>query len=352
MKTDAEEWRTLRREFIEAAAKFDEYETFIVRNESTEDWYCSNGRYSSVGLVRWPHGTLRKCWILAPDSGSDEEPFSVMKTLFNKAWLWLPRNIGNSIVETAELHLSLPPSPPVGTELFWVKSDYQYWCWILWFYWLRQHRAATPSEADKPSKKMLLAPFHRSADLIAQWGLDGGEGTLPEWLAPPIPLDADAPNPTHDSQKATGRTWQDVYAELERLRLKGEAYTSQEKLGKRIGCNKFLVNKAIKKGSAELQEWATKPRGESRLNVSQKASELALNTTPQSREDDPAEVIESEDIDAAMNYLLEQANEHEQQSIKGMTPCQQQELAKIAFRDREVQEQIERQRQAKRSRRK
>lgn len=48
-----------------------------------------------------------------------------------------------------------------------------------------------PSEAEKPLQKMILAPFHLSADLIAQWGLDGGEGTLPEWLAPKLPLDAD-----------------------------------------------------------------------------------------------------------------------------------------------------------------
>ena len=192
MKLDAEEWRKLRRELVEAAAKYDEYETFIERNERSEDRYCNNGRYSLVGLIRWPYGTYRKCWILAPDSGSDVEPFSVMKTLFNKAWLWLPRDVADGVVDTAELHLSEPPSPPVGTELFWAKSDYQYWCWILWFHWLRQHRAANPSEAEKPSQKMILAPFHLSADLIAQWGLDGGEGTLPEWLAPNLHLDADS----------------------------------------------------------------------------------------------------------------------------------------------------------------
>ena len=183
MKLDAEEWRKLRRELVEAAAKYDEYETFIERNERSEDWYCNNGRNSLVGLIRWPYGTYRKCWILAPDSGSDLEPFSVMKTLFNKAWLWLPRDVADEVVDTAELHLSERPSPPVGTELFWAKSDYQYWCWLLWFHWLRQQRAAKPSEAEKPSQKMILAPFHLSADLIAQWGLDGGDGTLPEWLA-------------------------------------------------------------------------------------------------------------------------------------------------------------------------
>ena len=189
MKLDAQEWRRLRSEFIEAAAKYDEYETFIERNERSEDWYCNNSRYLPVGLIRWPYGPYRKCWILVPDSGTAEEPFSTMKTLFNKAWLWLPRDIADKVVDTAESHLSKPPSAPFGTELFWAKSDYQYWCWLLWFHGLRQQRAANPSEAENPLQKMILAPFHRSADLIAQWGLDGGDGTLPEWLAPNLPLD-------------------------------------------------------------------------------------------------------------------------------------------------------------------
>jgi hypothetical protein len=351
MKTDAEEWRTLRREFIEAAAKFDEYETFIVRKESTEDWYCSNGRYSSVGLVRWPHGTLRKCWILAPDSGSDEEPFSVMKTLFNKAWLWLPRNIANNIVETAELHLSLPPSPPVGTELFWAKSDYQYWCWILWFYWLRQHRAATPSEADKPPKKMLLAPFHRSADLIAQWGLDGGDGTFPVWLAPKLPLNADPEPPMTESKEVKALTWWEVQAELERLRLKGEPYSSEAKLAKKIDCSKFLINKAFKKGSTELQEWRTKSHGESRLNVSPETSALAIERTAQSREDDPAEFIEQEEVDEVLEYLIKQAGESQRQHLVQMPPDQRQELAKTLLRDPDKEDQFLRHRKAQRSRR-
>lgn len=129
MKLDSVEWRELRREFVEAAAKCDEYETFIVQQESREDWYCNNGRYFSVGLIRWPRGKDRKCWILASDSGSDAEPFSVMKTLFKKAWLWLPREVADEVVVAAEMHLSKPPLLPVGTELFWAKSDYQYWCW-------------------------------------------------------------------------------------------------------------------------------------------------------------------------------------------------------------------------------
>jgi hypothetical protein len=183
MAHNAEEWRRLRSEFIEAAAKYDEYETFIERNAQSEDWYYNNGRYLPVGLIRWPYKPYRKCWILA---GANEEPFSTMKTLFSKAWLWLPRAVADEVLDTAETHLSEPPSPPSDWGLYWAKSNYQYWCWLIWFHWLRQRRRTDPTEAERPSRKMVLAPFHCSADLIAQWGLDGSDGTIPEWLADPV----------------------------------------------------------------------------------------------------------------------------------------------------------------------
>ena len=178
MKLDAEEWLRLRIEFIEAAAKYDEYETFMERNEQSEDWYSNNGRYLPVGLIRWPYSPYRKSWILAPDVGENEEAFSTMKTLFNKAWLWLPKVIADEVVKTAEMHLS----PPADIGLYWAKADYQYWCWLLWFHWLREYRAESSTKNEKPSKKMALAPFRCSSDLINQWSLDGSEGTIPEWL--------------------------------------------------------------------------------------------------------------------------------------------------------------------------
>lgn len=351
MKHNAVEWRELRREFVEAAAKYDEYETFIVQQEIKEDWYCNNGRYFSVGLIRWPRGKERKCWILAPDSGSDVEPFFTMKTLFNEAWLWLPREVVDDVVEAAEMHLSNPPSPPVGTELFWASSDYQYWCWLLWFHWLRQYRAANPSDATKPPQKITLAPFHRSADLIAQWGLDGGEGTFPQWLAPKLPQLADKGLPKADSKEAKDQTWQEVKAVLERMLLQGDPYTSEQKLADKIGCSKFLVNKAFKNGSAELLEWRNKPHVESRRNVSPEASALAIERTAQSREDDPAEFIEPEVADDILEYLINQAGESQRQHLTRLRPDQRQAMAKIVLNDPDKEEQFLRYREAKRSRR-
>ncbi len=208
MGHDAEEWRRPRSEFVEAAAKYDEYETFIERDEGSEDWYCNNGRYFTVGLIRWPYEPYRKCWILAPDSGTDAEPFSAMKTLFNKAWLWLPRGISEAVLETAEMHLS----PPADLGLYWAKSHYQHWCWLLWFHWLGQMKAENSTEAARPSQKIVLAPFHCSADLIAQWGLDGSDGKIPESLSP-SKQSGDATNKTivptktkRSTERGEGRT--------------------------------------------------------------------------------------------------------------------------------------------------
>ena len=195
MADNPEEWRRLRSEFIEAAAKYEEYETFIERTAHGEDRYYNNGRYFPVGLIRWPYKPWRKCWILAPHSGTNEEPFSTMQTLFSKVWLWLPRVIAEEVLDTAEMHLS----PPADTALFWANSHYQYWCWLLWFDGLRQWREVETEEAEKPSEKMVLPPFSCSADLIARWGLDGSAGNIPVWLALPTA-------PDHESQPAAVET--------------------------------------------------------------------------------------------------------------------------------------------------
>jgi hypothetical protein len=70
------------------------------------------------------------------------------------------------------------------------------------------------TEAAKPSQKIVLLPFHCSADLITQWGLDGSDGKIPEWLSsltpgtepPPFTQRDDTTNTTNDATKAKGGT--------------------------------------------------------------------------------------------------------------------------------------------------
>lgn len=293
MELAPEEWRKLRSEFIEAAAKYENegYRTFIERTARSEEHH-STDRYERVAEIKWPYRPWRTCWILAPSSGTNEEPFAVMKTLFTKAWLRLPIVVAGRIVDTAVWQLS--PRDDVG--LSWARSHYELWCWLLWFDWLWRCGEVETEEPEFPPAGMDLQPFSSSVGLIGRWGLDGGDGTFPEWLSPKLPLDADLQAPVFGNDDDTGRTWHEIQAKLERLRLKGESFTSQEELAKKIGCTTFLIEDALKRGSAELQEWATKQHETSRPNASPVGAAVALEISSQSREDESGGSRESNNV--------------------------------------------------------
>ena len=205
MAHNPEEYGRLRRQFIEAAAKYEPagYQTSIQRTPRSEEDYIRRGRHDCVAYIKWPYKPWRQCTILAPNSGTSEKPFSTMKRLFSKAWLWLPRVIADGIVDAAEKHLS----PPAELGLYWARSHHQLWGWLLWFDWLWRCGEVETEEPEVPPAGMDLRPFSYSADLIARWGLDGSAGTVPVWLAEfvterkragPGP---DAPQPSWDRSK-------------------------------------------------------------------------------------------------------------------------------------------------------
>ena len=68
----------------------------------------------------------------------------------------------------------------------------------------------------------------------------------PEVEAPPTEL------------QRMGMSWQEVAERLERLRSQGEAFTSQGRLAKQLGCSSGTVNKAIRH-TQSLQTWAKRP---------------------------------------------------------------------------------------------
>jgi len=146
---------------------------------------------------------------------------------------------------------------------------------------------------------------------------------------------------------AGGMTWQDVQDELDRRRLKGERFTSRRKMAESIGCSPFQIQKAVKKGTIELQQWASKEHGASRLNAAPEAAAVAFENKPQAREPDPADILDANDIDAAMAYLLDQAAPDERARINAMTAAERRRLAEIVYRDPDQEEQILRRRRAK-----
>jgi len=192
---------------------------------------------------------------------------------------------------------------------------------------------------------------------------DANGGHCPASVAGGVPVDAQPQDKTPELQAgaavesegsaagADKMTWQDAQAELEALRLKGEGFTSRRKMGHRIGCSGFLVQKAIDKGPVELQEWATKERGASKLNAAPEVAAVTFDSTPQGRESDPADMLQEDDVNTALAYLLNQAGPDERARINALTPAERRRLAETVYRDPDKEEQIDRQRRAKRLRR-
>lgn len=136
---------------------------------------------------------------------------------------------------------------------------------------------------------------------------------------------------------------------LEDLRLNGERYTSERKLARLIGCKKFLVGKAIGLGSVELQDWAKRQRGVSRLNVTPEVSEIVLDNAAQRRERDPSDYLPDDDVELEFRRVLEMAGPEELAKLHAMTPAQKRQLVEI-IPDFEAAEQDSRRRRTRHKR--
>jgi hypothetical protein len=149
-----------------------------------------------------------------------------------------------------------------------------------------------------------------------------------------------------------GMSWREAQHEAEQIRSDGERFTSYPKMAKRIGCSRSTLHKAIKDyGTVELQEWASKQRGESRLNAAPEVAAVAIENRPQNREADPADITEDADIELTLAYLLDQAKPEERARIHEMDPAAKRQLAETALKDPDHEDQALRHYRAKRSRR-
>ncbi len=196
-----------------------------------------------------------------------------------------------------------------------------------------------------------MRPFAASVELLERTEATAGDpaddgqvldaATIPEADAG-AGGDDEQPQDANHGQDAgdDGMTWQAVADELEARMQRGDKYTSHRNLAKAIGCGKHLVTKAFKEGSVELQEWASpKHRGASRRNLTPEAAAVTFGSTPQKREPNPADIIEQADIERALAYMIEQARPDERARIHGMTAAQKRELAELALRDPDTEEQ-------------
>ncbi len=149
-----------------------------------------------------------------------------------------------------------------------------------------------------------------------------------------------------------GMSWRNAKHEAEQIRLNGDPFTSYPKMAKRIGCSRSTLHKAIVTfGTVELQDWASKQRGASRLNAPPEVAAVAIENTPQGREPDPAGIIEDADIDNTLTYLMDEADPNERARINAMDAAQKRRLVELVLRDPDLEEQALRSRKAGRSRR-
>ena len=93
---------------------------------------------------------------------------------------------------------------------------------------------------------------------------------------------------------------------------------------------KAKVNKAIK-NTPSLHDWA-KPQGNAGPRA-QSLTEVVTDAVSQRREPNPADIVEDEDAEVALRYLIEEAGPEEKARILSMTPEKQHALAILAFKD-------------------
>ncbi len=170
-------YKKLRRQFVEAAAKYEPagYRTFIEKRKESEEEYLRRGLCEFVGFIPWPYGPSRRCKILAYGDDSSERPFSVLRKLSTEAWLLLPGNLSDGAMRAAECLLS--PSPGI----WFCSAHHELWIWLLWFDWFQGTQREEPPEAQPAG--IDLPPFSNSADMISVWRLDEAGPRIPECLS-------------------------------------------------------------------------------------------------------------------------------------------------------------------------
>lgn len=139
--------------------------------------------------------------------------------------------------------------------------------------------------------------------------------------------------------KTEKKSWAKAQKYLEECRMKGERFTTERELAGRIGCSPATVHKAIMKGSVELVEWAKGQQVGTPFRTLGAMAGVVFDTTPQTREADPASVMDNGDVDAILAQLLDEAGPDERARINAMTPAEQRQLADIASRDPDLEEQ-------------
>ena len=130
-------------------------------------------------------------------------------------------------------------------------------------------------------------------------------------------------------------TWQEAAEKLERLRSQGESFVSQAVYGERFGCSTATINKAIHK-TPSLQTWAG---CDSAARRDQTPMDIVADDRPQEREASPDSYLDSNAVEKAMKYLIDQAAAQDRSEfrakLEAMPSDERMKLADTVYRDPE-----------------
>ena len=113
----------------------------------------------------------------------------------------------------------------------------------------------------------------------------------------------------------------------------GEPYTNVRDLKKLIGCGSTsTVSNAIN-GSKTLREWRDRHTNRKRRPRASSLTEIVMNNVEQTREPDPAEEAEANDVDTVFARLIQEAKPEERAKLNDMTAEQRRQLVALLHSD-------------------
>jgi len=168
----------------------------------------------------------------------------------------------------------------------------------------------------------------------------------------------DGNEPAGGDEAMDAMEWRDSVRLLEKKRQDGQRWTSYEKMAQLLAnetgrtCSQSTVHKAVVRTPA-LKEWATRPASSTlRMPSINGPDNPTLDGTPDERQPDPSDITEPGDIDAALDYLVKQAEESGPKAVarlSEMDPAQKRALAELAYQDPDKAEQIYRYREKRKA---
>lgn len=140
-------------------------------------------------------------------------------------------------------------------------------------------------------------------------------------------IDPAEPADVRSSGVATGRSWQDVQADLLGKRERGEPFPGQRALAKDLECSSSTVAKAIK-NSPTLRGWQKRAESPTKAPAAESLSAPVVEST-RSEESPADEVLTSDEVDSILAKLIDAAGPEYQAELNSLNEEGRRRIAAI-----------------------